>query len=152
METRPAITSDLPRLLDLAETFFDEADAPGTFDRHIASATICAALESDAKFLVVLDPGNDLDLFGAGMAEAAHVWAREPFAYLHYAYVEPKSRGVGAGRLLIASLVGWARAMKCAAVFAGSNAGMGDGNTTMFANQLRRAGFVDDGPNLIRRF
>ena len=110
---RPAIESDVPRLVEMAKAFRAESGAEkgGQIWLHGAAAgdeehVIRLHLEESGSevFIGLID---DVDV-GYALVDDL-----DKIATLYDLYVEPEARGVGVGSALLEAAMGWAREQGC---------------------------------------
>ena len=132
---------DIPRLLELAEQFFNESEMSefSTFSAENIERTIRNFFaHPDFVFLVFLPDGEEIHGFSAFMMEASYTEELVALGWLFY--VTPEYRKTPAGRSLLALSVDYAEQAGCCAFYNGVMAGI-DGVAKTMPNMYMKQGF-----------
>lgn len=109
---RVATTDDLPRLLDIEQCII-EAERPFNDrmkDGHTHYYDLDELLEDDDCRIAVAETDDRIVASGfARLRDSEQYLAHDRHAYLGFMYVEPRHRGRGINRAIIAELVEWSR-------------------------------------------
>lgn len=151
MIVRPAISADAPGFHALARAYIAESGQR----RAYSEANTQAALEHgirDPGTLLLLAEEIDLVLVGGVMATLDYAFTEQPVCGVGMFYVRPEWRGTPVARALISGAVQWADEAGCSHCFTSGDAMIGDADTQMFINLVRKFGFEPTGsPVLVRR-
>lgn len=138
---RFATEEDIPRLLELAEAFFNESEMNefATFSpANIARTVGNFVKHPDAAFICFLPDGETIEGFSAFMMEASYTEELVALGWLFY--VSPEYRKTPAGRSLLALSVDYAEQSGCCAFYNGVMAGIDSVGKTM-PNMYMKQGF-----------
>jgi len=106
---RPAELSDLPRLVEMGERFFNAAGWPevASWDVESITRTLSFLITEDAGAVFVLDHDGQLVGMAGGMLNPFYFNANHRTGQELFWWVEPEYRGEGSK--LFDALEGWAR-------------------------------------------
>ena len=131
---------DLPRMVELAQRFFDESEFKdfATFSPESILLTFEAALSNPRFATIVFAPDGVVEGFSAFQFESSYTV--EPLALGYLFYVSPEHRRGPAGRLLLDLSVNYAKQYGAVAFYNGAMAGIDSVSNTL-PNLYRKMGF-----------
>mgnify|MGYP003144476213 CR=1 FL=1 len=144
MIVRPAVQSDVPELVEMAETFIEESAYEIEFD----------VTNSAYHYMnYILSPGGDVlvakqdgAMVGGVMVASSTEFQKKPFGYVGKFYVIPEARRGTASRSLIAAMLDWFTLQDVSHVFVTATAGLEERDQRAFILLMKRSGFVEEGP------
>lgn len=147
---RPADTRDRFAFHRLAQAYLAESGQRREYSEERTQQAFEHAIGNPSTLLLVAD-GQD-GLAGGVLAMIDHAFTVQPVCLLSMFYVRPEYRGTPLARALIQGAVAWADSSGCSHTFASANAQLGDNETQLFVNLVKRFGFEPCGsPVLCRR-
>lgn len=142
---RVATVEDIPALLKLAEKFVSESSYGMEFDQARSEECLLTLIAHPDSVVYVSDSVD-----GVIIASVVHDWCVKPVCYVEKMYVSLEARGTGIARVLVSSVINFAKMRDCSHIFASNHATLSRRIGTMFENLLVKNGFFDSGKNFVK--
>lgn len=142
---RKANSTDIPTLLDMAQTFINETSYGVEFDSQVSASYLTQIISYPLADVLIAD-----GFAGVAILAASYEFQRRPFCYVAKFYVKPDRRNAGSGRELMEAIGKWAKEKDCSHTFVTATAGLDPTNQKLFINLMKKYGFEESGPVLFR--
>ena len=140
---RPAIPSDLPKIMQMLRNFYDASCYGGVVDfcERSCADTIAELARSPKHIVLVGEVGGDVVSMAAAVSMPHWANAKQLVAQEMFWWCEPSARGSGIALRLLGGLEAWARSMHCHSFCVASTA-TNELKPDKLATLYKRRGFV----------
>ena len=144
MIIRRADMTDIPELIEMAETFINESGYAIEYSEDNSRNIFGLYVQQPSyDILIGKDEGN---LTGGVMVVASTEFQARPFGYVSKFFVKPEHRDARTSRALMSAMMEWFAVFDVSHVFVTAIAGLSERDQRAFILLMKRAGFKEEGP------